>query len=213
MIKRSFGVAWSNFALLRSMGKGCRCSYEHARPVNFRIDGINSLAFNLSPAMSHQTRRSFMRKSAVTSVGIGTLATGSAIAEDAESSAAGKEIATKLAPDSIGLDGEDEVVPQVEWPVDTSFDSLAPGEVRVVNSPAIVDGVYYDFDVSYSPEINVGLGFLDWDTSKFHGEVRNGSGNYSIQADAGIPEDSAFVGAFNLPDNRRDITGDLEVDK
>lgn len=160
--------------------------------------------------MSDQTRRLFLRKSAVTTVGLGALATGAAAAEDTEKLTAKEAEQMRFDPADLELAGGD-VTTQASWPVTFSFD-MAPSQGKAGNSPAIVEGAFYNFDINYSPELTVALGFFDTGTSQFDGYTVSGSGLYQLEAPVSIPENSAGVGIVNPSENSRAVSGDLTVD-
>ncbi|AFK21530.1 twin-arginine translocation signal domain-containing protein (plasmid) [Haloferax mediterranei ATCC 33500] len=162
--------------------------------------------------MSRQTRRSFLQKSAIATVGLGTLATGSAAAGESETEL-GDEVVTGHADSGdIHVADTGEVTVQASWPFGRDFDNLAPGKISAVSTLAIVEGAYYDFDVSYSPELPIGLCFIDLGTNEYYAAEVSSSGNYRYKSPVGIPEDSAAVGILNKSDNSRDISGDFSVD-
>ncbi|WP_135824041.1 hypothetical protein [Halorussus ruber] len=161
--------------------------------------------------MSEKTRRSFVKQSALTTAGLGALATGvgSAAAEERTKLTSADAVQMDLDSADTELAGGD-VTTMASWPVEFSFD-IAPGEGKFGNSPAIASGAYYDFDLSYSPELTVALGFLDTATGEFDGYKVTGSGTYRLEAPVSIPEDSAAVGIINLDGNSRAVSGDLSV--
>ncbi|WP_132059105.1 twin-arginine translocation signal domain-containing protein [Halorussus amylolyticus] len=161
--------------------------------------------------MSDQTRRSFVRNSAITAVSLGALASGVGSASDRERLTADQAERMQLDAATVESVGGDATT-QATWPVSFSFDS-APGEGKAGDAPDIVGGVFYDFDLSYSPELSIDIGFLDTGTDTLYGYTVNGSGTYRLEAPEGIPEDSAAVGILNPSDNSRAVSGDLSVDE
>ncbi|NEU55671.1 hypothetical protein [Halorussus sp. MSC15.2] len=159
--------------------------------------------------MSEKTRRSFVKQSALTTAGLGALATGVGAAQDRVRLTADDAIRKQLDLADIEFPGGG-VSTMASWPVSFSFD-VAPGEGKFGDSPAIAEGAYYDFDLSYSPELTVAIGFLDTATGEFNGYKVTGSNLYRVEAPVSIPEDSAAVGVFNLSDNSRAVSGDLSV--
>ncbi|ELZ98121.1 hypothetical protein C440_02698 [Haloferax mucosum ATCC BAA-1512] len=159
--------------------------------------------------MSQQTRRSFLRKSAVTTVGLGAVATGGAAAES--KTPASEVTAGHVDPEDVHVVG-DGITTLASWPFSRDFNDLTPGQISAVSSLAIVEGGYYEFDVSYSPELPLGLCFLDMGTEKYYTARVTDSGQYNVESPVGIPEDSAAVGVLNYSDNSRDLSGDFSVD-
>ncbi|WP_128476620.1 hypothetical protein [Halorussus pelagicus] len=162
--------------------------------------------------MSKQTRRSFVRKSAITTVGVGALASGvgTAAESDAEKIPASEIETEKL--DSATIEQvSDDVTTEASWPVGTDFDGMPPGAFDGVESPAIVEGAYYEFDLQYSPQHSVDIGFVDTATEKFHYASVSDSDTHNVKATVSIPEDSAAVAVGNPSDSSRDISGSLDV--
>ena len=163
-------------------------------------------------AMSEQTRRSFVRKSAITTVGLGALASGvgAAAESDAEKIPA-SEVETEKIDSATVEQVSDDVTTEASWPVGIDFDGMPPGAFGGVESPAIVEGAYYEFDLQYSPEHSVDIGFVDTATEKFHYVSFSDSDKYNLPAPVSIPEDSAGVGIRNPSDSSRAISGSLDV--
>ncbi|WP_154658600.1 twin-arginine translocation signal domain-containing protein [Halopiger djelfimassiliensis] len=143
--------------------------------------------------MSHQTRRSFLSKSAATTVGIGALATGSGMAA------------------SEVQDASDEATAHQSWPVTSDYTDLAPGSYHNVDSPAISFGTSYECELDYSPEVEVEIGVYDAGSDSYYVKTVSGPGNYTATAPTSIAESDAYVTVGNLSGNSSSISGSLTV--